>query len=342
MGAASGSYIVAFWFPQEGALEHYVGGLVGAIVFFILALAYQDRIKNYIENIIKRLFNVPSINIFCGSFGFILGLLIAKVINWVFDDLQNMIARAPLKIFSLFSIMNFSFFGYIGFRVGYSKLEELLIYLLPWKFKQDLGSNSVCKILDTSVIIDGRLKEVCLAGFIEGELVLPKFVLSELQHIADSCDIIKRRRGRRGLEILQTMQQSSFCTIVKINEQEFHEIEDVDSKLVTLTKKLKGKLLTNDANLQKIAELQGVQVLNVNELAQSVKILPIKGQHFYVRVIKVGREKGQGIAYLDDGTLVIVERGNSFIGKKIEVEVTSFLQTGTGKMVFAKIKKGMA
>jgi uncharacterized protein YacL len=194
------------------------------------------------------------------------------------------------------------------------------------------------KILDTSVIIDGRVADICETGFIEGIFIIPQFVLHELQHIADSPDSVKRTRGKRGLEILHRMQKSVDIE-VRISEQDFPRIKEVDTKLVELAKRIDGKIITNDANLNKVAELQGVSVLNINALANALKPVVLPGEELNVYVLKEGKEPGQGVAYLDDGTMVVVENGRRFMGRSLDAIVTSVLQTTAGRMIFAKIKE---
>ena len=201
--------------------------------------------------------------------------------------------------------------------------------------RQEAGSAP--KILDTSVIIDGRIADICKSGFIEGDLVIPGFVLEELRHIADSSDLLKRNRGRRGLDILNKIQKELEFK-VQICERDYDDIAEVDSKLVRLAQDMKGKILTNDFNLNKVAELQGVTVLNINELANAVKPVVLPGEEMEVHVIKNGKEAGQGVAYLDDGTMIVVDGGKRHIGETIGVLVTSVLQTAAGRMIFAKPK----
>ena len=193
------------------------------------------------------------------------------------------------------------------------------------------------KLLDTSVIIDGRVADICETGFLEGTLIIPQFVLRELQQIADSSDPIKRNRGRRGLDILQRIQRS-VDVHVKILEQDFPKIRDVDSKLVALGKQLGAKILTNDFNLNKVAELQGVPVLNVNQLANAVRPVVLPGELMNVHILKEGKEYGQGVAYLDDGTMVVVDSARKYVGKNVDVAVTSVLQTTAGRMIFTRLR----
>ncbi|HET7615998.1 MAG TPA: PIN/TRAM domain-containing protein, partial [Bacillales bacterium] len=238
-------------------------------------------------------------------------------------------------------------FAYFGFRVGFKKRDELInVFSVSSKTKekkkdqdeQKLSAGSVkLKILDTSVIIDGRIADICQTGFLEGTLVIPRFVLEELQHIADSSDVLKRNRGRRGLDILNRVQKE-LDVKVEIYEGDFEEISEVDSKLVKLAKLVTGIVVTNDFNLNKVCELQGVPVLNINDLANAVKPVVLPGEELNVQVIKDGKEHNQGVGYLDDGTMIVVEEGREYIGKTIEVLVTSVLQTSAGRMIFAKPK----
>jgi uncharacterized protein YacL len=220
----------------------------------------------------------------------------------------------------------------VGVKVGLQKGQEFTL--------QSLGTlkgteEESFKILDTSVIIDGRIADICETGFIEGVFVIPQFVLRELQHIADSPDAVKRTRGKRGLEILHRMQKSVDLE-VRISDQDFPRIKEVDAKLVELGKKTNGTIITNDANLNKVAELQGINVLNINALANALKPIVLPGEEINVYVLKEGKESGQGVAYLDDGTMVVVENGRRFMGRSLDVVVTSVLQTTAGRMIFAK------
>jgi uncharacterized protein YacL len=193
------------------------------------------------------------------------------------------------------------------------------------------------KILDTSVIIDGRIADICKTGFLEGTLVIPGFVLQELQRIADSADVLKRNRGRRGLDTLAMLQRMPGLA-VRIMHHDFPEIPAVDEKLLRLAKKLQGRLLTNDINLNKIASLQKITVLNINDLSNAVKTVVLPGEEMVIKVIKEGKEPGQGVGYLDDGTMVVIENGRGLLNQRVAVNVTSVLQTTAGRMVFAKTK----
>jgi uncharacterized protein YacL len=226
------------------------------------------------------------------------------------------------------------FLGYMGIVIGASKGEWLEPARVIAAFR-DTSRLQHYKILDTSVIIDGRIADICETGFIDGTLVAPQFVLRELQQVADSSDSLKRNRGRRGLDILQKIQKMANVT-VQIVETDFPEIREVDLKLIELARRLSGKIVTNDFNLNKVAQLRGVPVLNINELANSLKPVVLPGELMKVFIIKEGKEAGQGVAYLDDGTMVVVDQARKALGKTIEVSVTSVLQTTAGKMIFCR------
>jgi uncharacterized protein YacL len=226
--------------------------------------------------------------------------------------------------------------AYMGVAVGARKGAEFDLNEYKKHFRGETKEEN-SKLLDTSVIIDGRVADVCETGFLEGTLIIPQFVLRELQQIADSSDPIKRNRGRRGLDILQRIQRSVEVD-VKILDQDFPKIRDVDSKLVALGKQLGAKILTNDFNLNKVAELQGVPVLNVNQLANAVRPIVLPGELMNVHILKEGKEYGQGVAYLDDGTMVVVDSARKYVGKNVDVAVTSVLQTTAGRMIFTRLR----
>ena len=202
------------------------------------------------------------------------------------------------------------------------------------KLQEDKDKNY--KLLDTNVIIDGRIADICKTGFLEGTLLIPVFVLEELQHIADSSDTLRRVRGRRGLDVLKKIRDENSRIEVEIMNVDFEDINEVDSKLVRLAQKLGGKIITNDFNLNKVAQLRGVSVLNINDLSNAVKPVVIPGETMRVQVVKDGKEPGQGVAYLDDGTMIVIENGHRYLSRTISVEVTSALQTSAGRMIFAK------
>jgi uncharacterized protein YacL len=285
----------------------------------------------------QKLSRMPIQDIFGGAVGLIVGLIIAVLLGSAIEVIPVIGGILKIAVVLLF--------GFLGLSVGIKKKEDLLGLLtsLP-RFgkdkanKQDPKSNiKALKILDTSVIIDGRIADICKSGFIEGTLIIPSFVLEELRHIADSSDLLKRNRGRRGLDILNKIRKE-LDVMVQIYELDFEDIAEVDSKLVKLGQVIDGIILTNDYNLNKVAELQGVKVLNINELANAVKPVVLPGEEMVVQVIKDGKESGQGLAYLDDGTMIVVDNGRKYIGQTIAVIVTSVLQTSAGRMIFAKAK----
>ncbi len=265
--------------------------------------------------------------------GLIVGLICANLLASVFALVS---ANYPLRR-SIFIALNLSL-GYLGMVIAWRKRGEIgFVPSIPRKKEVPrLGART--KVLDTSVIIDGRIADICQTKFVEGTLLIPRFVLRELQSIADSSDSLKRNRGRRGLDILNRLQKQKDLD-VKISEQDFPAIREVDGKLIQLTKVLDGLLVTNDFNLNKVAELQEVEVLNINELANALRPVVLPGEVMNVRIIKGGKEPGQGVAYLDDGTMVVVDEGEDFMGKTMDVVVTSVLQTTAGRMIFTRLKE---
>ncbi|PWW19268.1 uncharacterized protein YacL [Cytobacillus oceanisediminis] len=316
----------------------YVSAILGAIIFYLITFWAVDHVVNFVRWAEESLVKVPITDIIFGSVGLVFGLVIAFLIGYALNAIEVPILNtvAPIVLTLLF--------GYLGFQVGFKKRDELLTLFTSKKKKTgeeepepETAAKNSLKILDTSVIIDGRIADICQTGFLEGTIVIPQFVLEELQHIADSSDVLKRNRGRRGLDILNRIQKELSIN-VEIYEGDFEEIQEVDSKLVKLAKITNGVVVTNDFNLNKVCELQKVAVLNINDLANAVKPVVLPGEEMKVQVIKDGKEQNQGIAYLDDGTMIVVEEGRNYIGKHIDVLVTSVLQTSAGRMIFAKPK----
>jgi uncharacterized protein YacL len=280
-----------------------------------------------IEQILKR---VSLGSMTGGLIGLAGGLLTANLLIMPFE---GMIPEG----LSLVRLLLSAVLGYGGFLLGLKRGEKLTLSSVFTLFKGQ-GTEANKKLVDTSVIIDGRIADVCETGFIEGEFIVPQFILHELQHIADSPDSLKRARGRRGLDILHRMQKMSQID-VKIVEEDFPKIKEVDAKLVALGKAMGAKVMTNDFNLNKVAELQGVPVLNINELANSIKPVVLPGEAMRVFIIKEGKEYNQGVAYLEDGTMVVIDNGRKLIGKNVDVTVTSVLQTTAGRMIFTKTRE---
>lgn len=264
-------------------------------------------------------------------FGLLFGLLLAKLIAGAF-----IIVPLGENVSLTLQVVLTLVFCYLGMVVAMRGRDEFNLIIPYVKFSRQNQKDDII-LLDTSVIIDGRIADVCTTRFIEGRFVVPKFVLRELQQIADSQDPLKRNRGRRGLDILNKIRKNTDVD-VKISDEDFPELQEVDAKLVKMAKVLSAKIFTNDFNLNKIAELQGIAVLNVNELANALKPVVLPGELMEVKLIKEGKEYNQGVAYLDDGTMVVVDNGRRMIGQTMKVMVTSVLQTTAGRMVFAKIE----
>lgn len=307
-----------------------ISALVLAIITYMLSgpiMRGVVQLANTLESVLQK---TPTQDLLGGALGMIIGLIIAALL-----DIPLVYLPWVGKVLAVLVTMGL---GYMGLVVGIKKKDELLTVFHLRKDKDRWSSaenRGRYKILDTSVIIDGRIADICHSGFVEGVLLIPSFVLEELRHIADSADLLKRSRGRRGLDILNAMRKDSGTT-VEILEIDFEDLSEVDTKLVRLAQLRNGSVVTNDYNLNKVAELQGVKVLNINELANAVKPIVLPGEEMAVQVIKDGKEMGQGIGYLDDGTMIVVDGGKRFIGQSIEVFVTSVFQTAAGRMIFAK------
>jgi uncharacterized protein YacL len=296
-------------FPWLGAL---CGFLVAAVVILIDLYFQKSSVRNILSIVV----------------GASLGLWFHHLLLSI---LEYAIPRENLSQLGLFTSAVFAYLGAVTILRG----QDEFTLMIPFVRLTSKGMKEDVVILDTSVIIDGRVADICESSFLSGKLVLPRFVLKELQLIADSSDPLKRNRGRRGLDILNRMKKSPALEI-KIHEADYPDVNTVDAKLVRLGQDLEGKLLTNDYNLNKVAELQGVKVLNINELANAVKPIVIPGEVMRVRVLKEGKEYDQGVGYLDDGTMVVVDNGRKRIGQTIAVTITSVLQTQAGRMIFAK------
>jgi uncharacterized protein YacL len=270
------------------------------------------------------------------TFGLALGFLIAFMI-----DGSGLFTFADEKTRWLIRLGLFLSFGYIGMVLAMRSNKEDFSLIIPYvRFaSQNKPENLI--LLDTSVIIDGRIADLIEANFVEGMVIVPRFVLRELQFVADSNDPIRRSRGRRGLEVLSRIQQNT-RNEVKIHEGDFPDIKEVDAKLVQLAKALNAKLYTNDFNLGKVAELQSVPYVNLNELANSLKPVILPGEAFSLRIVREGKDKGQGVGYLNDGTMVVVNQAQNMIGQQVNVQVQSLLQTGAGVIVFAELKAPLA
>ncbi len=297
-----------------------IGCLLGIVVAMgVIALELQVR-------------SVPGHHMVGALVGGVTGLFGARLVWGALDGLDIVGAH-------FVHVLVVVLLGYMGIVIGGSKGEWFEPARIIAAFR-DSSKLHQYKVLDTSVIIDGRIADICETGFLEGTLVVPQFVLRELQQVADSSDSLKRNRGRRGLDILQKIQKMGGVH-VQIVETDFPEVREVDLKLIELARKLDGKIVTNDFNLNKVAQLRGVHVLNINELANSLKPVVLPGEIMRVFILKEGKEAGQGVGYLDDGTMVVVDQGKRALGKTIEVSVTSVLQTTAGKMIFCRWPEAM-
>jgi uncharacterized protein YacL len=308
--------VAGYFFPMFG-----LGPFPSAAVAFVLAVLIM-HLETRIRKTQFKIIWGATIGTFAGV---ILGLGLGAIYHTISGD------RATSTFIRVFFLI---IMPYIGFLVGVRKSEWLdPAYLFHFFKEKNVGRSY--KLLDTSVIIDGRINDLCDTGFIEGTLVVPHFVLKELQLVADSSDGLKRQRGRRGLDVLDHLQKSKSISVM-LTEMDFPDIRDVDSKLIELAKRLDAKIVTNDLNLNKIARLQGIAVLNINELASALKPVVLPGESMRVFVIKEGKEKDQGVAYLDDGTMVVVDNSRRLIGQNVDITVTSVLQTTVGKMIFGR------
>lgn len=311
--AVAGYFIQPFSAPNP-IFGMFYGSLLGLLIIFL-------------ESLITR--SVGPKTLIGSVIGLVFGIILAIFVSYLIGRLA--LGKSTTSFLQLFS---FFFFIYIGLLLGSKKADWFEPANLAALFGEK-GEKKSYKILDTSVIIDGRIADLTETGFLEGTVVVPQFVLRELQHIADSPDSLKRNRGRRGIEILQRMQKKPDLNVT-ITEIDFPDIPEVDMKLIELAKQLNAKIVTNDYNLNKIAQLQGVRVLNINELASSLRPVVLPGETMKVFILKEGKEYNQGVAYLDDGTMVVVDNARKLIGKNVDVVVTSVLQTTVGKMIFGR------
>jgi uncharacterized protein YacL len=311
--------------------------LVFGFILFLVSPFINQLILTAVDYMEKSVQKIPANEILFGTVGAIAGLVIASLVGVLFAHVSF--------FWSVVAVILSVVMAIVGADIAVRKREELMALFSNIKkstgSKDKKGKESLkgeAKVLDTSVIIDGRIFDICQTGFVEGSLIIPTFVLEELRHIADSSDGLKRNRGRRGLDILNRIQKELNID-VQIYEKDFPDIAEVDSKLLKLAQVLNGKVVTNDYNLNKVAEFQGVPVLNINELANAVKPVVLPGEEMRIQIIKDGKESGQGIAYLDDGTMIVVEGGKRHINEIMDVIVTSVLQTAAGRMIFAKRKE---
>lgn len=321
--------------------------IIFGIIFFRLSPALHRQGAKVADNIGDDLQSVSANDLLAGVIGLVFGLLIALLITQIYATIRN-----PY-LYMVITIITYLIFGYLGVVIATKKGKEIFGMLvanakssqgqvLPGEthfLKGKKKPEGTPKIFDTSVIIDGRIAEIMKTGFLEGPIVIPEFVLVELRHIADSSDSLKRTRGRRGLDILNKIQSDYGIEIYNTdNEKTLKEIPEVDVKLLKLAQMMNGKVVTNDFNLNKVATINGVSVLNINELANTLKPVVLPGEDMTVHLVKQGKDNSQAIAYLDDGTMIVVEDGRRMIGKTADIYVTSVLQTSAGRMIFGRLK----
>lgn len=314
-----------------------ISALISGGIFYFIAPAIISGFLKVVRSMENGLSRMPMEEILWCSIGLIIGLLVALLLSY-------MVGMFPLPqtISGIISLALYFSLGILGWSIPRKRVGEI-------REMRDSGGgkrtrknksapgNARPKVLDTSVIIDGRIFDICQTGFIEGQLIIPGFVLQELRHVSDSADNLKRTRGRRGLDILNKIQNELKIPVV-VSEVDYEDIAEVDAKLVRMAQDMDGTVITNDFNLNKVATVQGVPVLNINDLANAIKPVVLPGEEMTVTIVKPGKEFAQGVAYLDDGTMIVVDGGRNHIDETLEVTVTSVLQTSAGRMIFAKIK----
>jgi uncharacterized protein YacL len=315
-------FTVACWFFRPFGLAPWTAGGIGAAVSALIIL-FELRVRALS---LRRLIGAV--------IGSLLGITGAFLFSLV---LRNSLPEGQTR--SLFQLGVLLLMTYIGLVVGASKGDLLNLAALGGLFSGERTSKRNTKVIDTSAIIDGRIADIAETGFLEGVLIIPEFVLRELQMVADSSDSSKRQRGRRGLDVLQTMRANGQIT-VQIAEEDYPHIKEVDLKLIELAKQMEAKIVTNDFNLNKVAQVRGVAVLNINDLANSLRPVVLPGEKMRVVIMKEGKEFDQGVGYLDDGTMVVVDHARRLIGRTVEICVTSVLQTASGKMIFGRLDDG--
>ncbi|MBL0847833.1 MULTISPECIES: PIN/TRAM domain-containing protein [Mammaliicoccus] len=315
--------------PEQVLTNPYIDGLIGAVAVFLLFGFLIDKIVYMADQGEKYLLKRSILEIFFATVGVMIGLMIAVMVSFILE----MIGAPVLK--HILPIIIAAFLCYLGFQIGLQKREEIL-RLFPESISNSLTRQTTsryAKILDTSAIIDGRILDVVKCHFIDGEILVPQGVIEELQVIADAKDSVKRDKGQRGLDILNALKETDFSISI-IEPTSTHK--DVDALLITLAKRYQASIITTDYNLNKVCAVQGIKVLNVNDLSEAIKPVIHQGDIFDLLITKIGKEDDQGVGYLDDGTMVVIEKGREYIGKTIAVEVMSLLQTSSGRIIFAK------
>ena len=324
-------------------------GVVFALLLLLLFPVFARRSARIASLLDKEIRHISAAELFTGVAGLIIGLIIAYLIS---SPIANIVSNLNAAAAVVVTVVVYLVFIWLGIVIGTRKGKDVIAQITRMREESIAGrgmqhdrktttksGGSTPKILDTSVIIDGRIADILKTGFLEGRIIIPDFVLVELRHIADSSDNLKRTRGRRGLDILNRIQNDFGIEIYNTaSDKELEDITEVDVKLLKLAKHLKGKVVTNDFNLNKVALIQSVGVLNINELANNLKPVVLPGEEMTLYLVKEGKEQGQAIAYLDDGTMIVVEDGRENIGNTVDINVTSVLQTAAGRMIFGRLK----
>lgn len=338
LGEPLGILIEKIWeaSPLTIIVYQVLTALVVGIIGFIIAPWISIK---PISAIRKRLSNVSAQTLIYGLIGLIFGLVAAALLAYP-------ISLLPDPFGSILPFIAVMLFAYLGIVLFVTRQKDLQAVFRPFG-KNSSGDDQIDSsgpqdsrriLVDTSAIIDGRIVDIARTGFVPGRLLIPRFVLNELQYVSDSADSLRRQRGRRGMEILSELQKDTTIPVT-ITDIDVEGVREVDDRLVVLARQLSCPILTNDYNLNRVAELQGVSVLNINELANAVKAILLPGENLNMKIIQEGKEYGQGVGYMEDGTMVVVENGHKFIGKTINISVTKVLQTAAGRMIFAKPEK---
>ena len=325
LGWQLGGYLAAAFAAVYQPYYTYVITLVGALIGFLIAPAVTVRPLRAIGKAIRQL---PAHFLIVGSIGLTVGLVISALLYLPLSQLPGVLGNIAPTLAAIAC-------GLLGMLVMVWRERDIRTLVSTFRSSKSGAVGRDVVLLDTSVIIDGRIADICKTGFISETMVVPRFVLDELQHIADSADVLRRNRGRRGLDILNKLQKDPTVAL-EISDLDAPEVHGVDSKLVKLARELECPVVTNDYNLNRVAELRGVKVLNINELANAVKAIVLPGETVAIKVIQEGKEPGQGVGYFDDGTMVVVEDGRRLINSTVDVVVTRVLQTVAGRMVFAR------
>ncbi len=333
MGAIWTSFMLEYIFVVPGVpmarsttvLWYAFGGAAGGAVSFIILFG----LRFVTQELFERLFPV----VIAISLSMMTGYLLAQYIKLIWPLEPGNVGDINRHVYTMSTCV--LLFGFIGISLGLTKASswEALVTVVK-RQKLEYGNP---KMVDTSVIIDGRIQDIVEAGFIEGTLIVPRFILRELQHVADSADVLRRTKGRRGLDILKAMQEDQGKVDVEIIDDDPEEIREVDGKLVVLARKYSAQILTTDYNLNKVAQIEGIRVLNVNDLANALKPAALPDENLTVKIVKEGKEADQGVGYLDDGTMIVVDGGRNYVGRRVSAVVTSVLQTAAGRMIFTKL-----